>query len=80
MTDSHELGRDHPKGLGHYEITGVLGTGAQGAVYDALDRTSHRRVMIQAMKPPFDANADAAPLPAQMTGRQGRYSKITRCR
>ncbi|MCE9639510.1 MAG: serine/threonine protein kinase [Betaproteobacteria bacterium] len=39
-------GKNDPKQLGHYDITGVLGKSARRTVYDAFDSTSHRRVAI----------------------------------
>ena len=45
------------KKLGRYDITGVLGKGAMGVVYDALDPTLHRRVAIKTiLKSALDAN------------------------
>lgn len=53
------------KRLGHYEVTGVLGTGGMGEVYRARDLTLHREVAIKI-------------LPAHVAGSQkalGRFEK-----
>lgn len=58
---SLEVGRR----LGHYEVTGVLGTGGMGEVYRARDLTLHREVAIKI-------------LPAHVAGSQkalGRFEK-----
>ncbi|MBI3374634.1 MAG: serine/threonine protein kinase [Betaproteobacteria bacterium] len=45
------------KKLGRYDITGVLGKGAMGVVYDAVDPTLHRRVAIKTiLKSALDVN------------------------
>ena len=39
--------------LGKYEIVGVLGQGAMGIVYNAIDPDIHRRVAVKAIRPPL---------------------------
>ncbi|HTU21687.1 MAG TPA: transporter substrate-binding protein [Gemmataceae bacterium] len=43
--------------LGHYRVTGVLGEGGMGFVFDAFDTHLHRRVALKVLKPELAANA-----------------------
>ena len=46
--------------LGKYEIRGILGKGAMGTVYDALDPVIDRRVAIKTASRPDPNDAEAA--------------------
>ena len=45
------------KQLAHFEITGKLGEGGMGVVYEAIDRHLDRRVAIKILPPDKVANA-----------------------
>jgi serine/threonine-protein kinase len=47
-----------PERLGKYQIAGVLGQGAMGIVYDAIDPDIHRRVAVKAISAPLLGGGD----------------------
>ena len=51
-----------PPRLGKYEIVGVLGQGAMGVVYDAIDPHIDRRVAVKAIRAPLLHSAEDEPL------------------
>src|SRR5579884_386191 len=50
--------------LGPYEITGMIGAGGMGEVYDAIDTRLNRRVAVKILPPDYSVRAD----------RQGRFA------
>ena len=51
-----------PERLGKYEIVGVLGQGAMGVVYDAVDPHIDRRVAVKAIRAPLLHSPEHEPL------------------
>ncbi|MEP7346228.1 MAG: tetratricopeptide repeat protein, partial [Gemmatimonadaceae bacterium] len=43
----------HPETIGHYRITGILGEGGMGTVYEAEQEQPHRMVALKVIRPDF---------------------------
>jgi urea transport system substrate-binding protein len=49
-------GKDELGWLAHYRVTGVLGEGGMGFVFDAFDTSLHRRIALKVLKPDLASN------------------------